>query len=61
MANSPVDTVPSMMEEEFGTKFLITDVKSDTYLKQSEKHGRERYRRWCGGKGGFDDYSERLH
>ena len=22
---------------------------------------KDRYSRWCGGPGGFDDYSERLH
>lgn len=61
MANSPTDTVPSMMQEDFGTRCLITDVKADAYMRKSERHGKERYSRWCGGKDGFDDYCERLH
>lgn len=61
MANSPTDTVSSMMMEDFGTTVLITDPRADRYIQQSEKFGKERYSRWCGGKGGFDDFSERLH
>jgi hypothetical protein len=61
MAISPTDTVSSMMKEDFGTSCLITSPKADKYLAQSEKHGRERYERWCGGKEGFDDFAERLH
>jgi hypothetical protein len=55
------DNVPSMMQEDFGTKVLITDLAADKYLEKSAKHGTERYRVWCGGKGGFDDFAERLH
>ena len=55
------DNVPSMMQEDFGTKVLITDLAADKYLAQSIKHGTERYRKWCGGKDGFDDFSERMH
>lgn len=61
MANLPTDAVPAMMQNDFGTVCLITDPKADKYLRQLEKHGTERYLRWCGGKGGFDDFSERLH
>lgn len=61
MANSPVDRNASMMQEDFGTKVLITDLAADKYLAQSAKHGTERYRVWCGGKNGWDDYAERLH
>ena len=50
-----------MMQEQFGTRVLITDLAADKYLAQSSKHGTERYRVWCGGKGGWDDYAERLH
>jgi hypothetical protein len=61
MANSPTDAVPSMMKEDFGTCYLITDPRADKLLERSEKLGSERYKRWCGGRNGFDDYSERLH
>ena len=61
MANSPVDRNASLMQETTGAKVLITDLAADKYLKQSAKHGTERYGRWCGGKGGFDDFAERLH
>jgi len=61
MANSPVDKSPKIMQEEFGTRVLITDLAADKYLAQSAKHGTERYSVWCGGKDGFDDYAERLH
>ena len=55
------DNVPSMMQEDFGTKVLITDLAADRYLKEAAKHGSERYSRWCGGRDGFDDFAERLH
>ena len=61
MANSPVDRNPELMQQEFGTKVLITDLAADKYLAKSAKHGTERYSRWCGGRGGWDDYAERLH
>lgn len=61
MANLPIDVVPSMMEEDFGTVYLITDPRADRILKRAGRHGEERYERWCGGKFGFDDFSERLH
>jgi hypothetical protein len=59
--NPNPDNVPSMMQEDFGTKVLITDLAADKYLNQSAKHGTERYRVWCGGAGGFDDFAERMH
>ena len=61
MANQPVDKVPEMMQEEFGTRVLITDPAADRILARSQKHGTERYARWCGGQGGFDDFAERMH
>lgn len=61
MANSPVDTNPSMMKEQFGTVCLITSREADKFLDQYKRYGEERFGRWCGGKGGFDDYAERLH
>ncbi len=61
MALNPVDRNAELMQQEFGTKVLITDLAADKYLAQSAKHGTERYAKWCGGKGGFDDFAERLH
>ena len=63
MAQNPIpDNIPSMMENDFGTKVLITDPKSDNYLKKVNKNPpKDRYSRWCGGKNGFDDFVERWH
>jgi hypothetical protein len=61
MALNPVDRNAELMQQEFGTKVLITDLAADKYLAQSAKHGTERYAKWCGGRGGFDDFAERLH
>ncbi len=61
MANSPVDRNASLMQENFGTKVLITDLAADRYLEKAAKHGTERYSKWCGGRDGWDDYAERLH
>ena len=55
------DRNASLMQETTGAKVLITDLAADYYLEQAAKHGNERYRKWCGGKDGFDDYAERLH
>lgn len=59
--NPNPDNVPSMMQEDFGTKVLITDVAADKLLMKASKHGNERYRVWCGGKNGFNDWCERMH
>lgn len=61
MANSPVDKNSEIMQEQFGTRVLITDLAADKYLDRSPKHGTERYSKWCGGRDGFDDFAERLH
>lgn len=67
MANHPnPDTVPSMMQRDFGTNVLITSPAADKYLRQAQKRKydtppEDRYSRWCGGKHGFDDFAERLH
>jgi len=64
MANHPIpDNVPEIMEKDFGTVVLITDPRSDAYLNQFKKNSppANRNSRWCGGKGGFDDYVERWH
>ena len=61
MALNPVDRNASLMQETAGARVLITDLAADRYLEKASKHGTERYQVWCGGKGGFDDYAERLH
>lgn len=53
-----------MMSEDFGTTVLITDPRSDALLEKSRKmkymKPPNRLEKWCGGKGGFDDYAEWL-
>jgi len=65
MAKSPVDTVPAMMQEDFGTVVLATSPISDKYLQKAKLKQyfipQDRYSRPCGGRGGFDDYVERWH
>ena len=61
MAIQRTETVPNLMRETTGSKFLITDPRADKVLAERERHGNERYSRWCGGKGGWDDFAERLH
>jgi len=67
MANHPTpDNVPRMMQEDFGTRVLITSPIADKYLQkarvqQYKKTPDDRYSRPCGGSGGFDDYVERWH
>jgi hypothetical protein len=61
MAKSPVDRAPELMQQTTGARVLITDLAADKYLERSQKLGVERYGQWCGGKGGFDDFAERMH
>lgn len=63
MAVSPVDKNSSLMQEDFGTKVLITDPASDRYLAKAakEKPDQEKFTKFCGGKGGWSDYTERWH
>lgn len=51
------------MKKEFGTSVLITDPRSDAYLNRVKQNvpPKDRNSKWCGGKGGFDDYVERWH
>jgi hypothetical protein len=65
MANKPIpDSVPSMMQKDFGTSVLITDPRSDALMKKARmkkyKVPENRLDKWCGGKDGFDDYVEWL-
>jgi len=61
MANSPVDQSKDFMASGMT---LITDRRSDKYLKRARERRcdppKDRNSRWCGGKNGFDDYVERL-
>jgi hypothetical protein len=61
MAIQRTETVPNLMKDTTGAQFLITDPRADRILAERERHGSERYSKWCGGKGGWDDYAERLH
>lgn len=74
MANSPnPDFISEVMERDFGTAVLITNAKSDRYMKKTntsheikenlhpvDETENELYTRWCGGSGGFDVLVERL-
>jgi hypothetical protein len=52
-----------MMEEDFGTRVLITDPAADRYLAKAAKENpeQEKFKKFCGGKGGWSDYTERWH
>jgi hypothetical protein len=60
-----VDTVPAMMQEDFGTVVLATSPIADKYLQKAKANQysipEDRYSRPCGGAGGFDDFCERMH
>jgi hypothetical protein len=60
-----VDTVPAMMQEDFGTVVLVTSPIADKYLQKAKAKQysvpEDRYSRPCGGAGGFDDFCERMH
>jgi hypothetical protein len=52
----------SFMSSEHGTKCLITDYGSEKYLSNTKYSiPKDRYSKWCGGSGGFDDFVERWH
>ena len=64
MATQPnPEFLQETMFEEHGTKVLITNPKADKYLDMAAKQKRvpEKYSQWCGGKDGWDDYTERWH
>lgn len=66
MATEPnPEFLAEYMAAEHGTKVLITNPKADYYLEQARLGKKseipEKYSRWCGGVGGFDDYTERMN
>lgn len=66
MALSPTDYNSEAMSKDFGTVCLITNPMADTYLRKARKLANSKvpedsYSRWCGGKGGFDLFVERVH
>ena len=63
MATQPnPEFLQETMFADHGTKVLITDPKSDLFLKKaSEKKAPQKYSQWCGGENGWDDYTERWH
>jgi acyl-coenzyme A synthetase/AMP-(fatty) acid ligase len=64
MANHPhPDNVPSMMQEDFGTTVLITNPAADRLLAKAakEKANQKKFTEFCGGKNGWNDYTERWH
>lgn len=64
MANHPnPDNVPSMMQEDFGTKVLITDPAADRLLNKAARENplQKKFTEFCGKKNGWDDFTERWH
>ena len=66
MAQQPnPEFLSEYMNQAHGTKVLITNPKADYYLDQYAKGKKEdipeKYQKWCGGPGGWDDYTERMH
>jgi hypothetical protein len=65
MAIHPTEFDSNYMYQEHGTKVLATSPIADLYLDKAKARQYnvpdDRYSRWCGGKGGFDDYAERMH
>jgi len=63
MAIQPVDRNTNLMSQDFGTKCLITDLAADVYLNRASRNNPEqkKFKEFCGGKNGWDDYCERWH
>ena len=51
------------MQQEFGTKVLITDLAADRYLEKARKEDptQKKFTEFCGKQNGWDDYTERWH
>ncbi len=52
-----------MMQEQFGTRVLITDLAADKYLEKAHKENpaQKKFTEFCGGAGGWSDFTERWH
>ena len=66
MATNPnPDFLAEYMTAEHGTKCLITNPKADYYLEQARLGKKDqipsKYSKWCGGPGGWNDYTERMN
>lgn len=69
MANTPnPEFISEIMERDFGTTVLITNAKSDRYLKKpntthevKENLHTPEVEAWCGGSNGWDNFVERWH
>ena len=63
MATSPIDKDSDYMQEQFGTRVLITDLASERYLEKARKENakQKKFTEFCGGKNGWNDYTERWH
>jgi hypothetical protein len=51
------------MQEQFGTRVLITDPAADRYLEKAAKNApnQKKFTEFCGGVGGWSDFTERWH
>ena len=64
MATQPTpEFLQETMFADHGTKVLITNPLADKYLDMASKDKRipKKYQQWCGGKEGWDDFTERWH
>ena len=63
MALKPVDRNASLMQETTGAKVLITDLAADRFLEKAKKEdpGQKKFTEFCGGKKGWNDFTERWH
>ena len=63
MALNPVDRNSELMQQEFGTKVLITDLAADRLLAKAAKESptQKKFTEFCGKQHGWDDYTERWH
>lgn len=63
MALKPVDRNASLMQETTGAKVLITDLAADRYLERAKKENphQKKFTEFCGGKEGWNDFTERWH
>jgi hypothetical protein len=63
MALNPVDRNASLMQETTGARVLITDLAADKYLERAVKEdpNQKKFTEFCGGAGGWSDFTERWH